>query len=363
MQALIILFLHGSASLVSVTSKANQDTWLTILFASAMTIPMIFLYSAILKRYPQKNLFEIIVEAFGKIIGKIVCILYIWYAIHLGSMILRMFSELMHLLTLSETPQIMIAMFMILPCIWLAASGIENMGRLAKLCFWVVTIFILTTTVVAIKDMNFSNIKPVLTTDAKTLISSSFPTFMLPFGELILMTVLFPFVKPQNSPTKIYIKALVISTTLFVALNLRNLFVLGLPSTKMFYLASYQAVSVLSIGEFFTRMEVLVGAIVLISCFIKICLCLVISSTGLANVCGIKENKRLVAPSALIMVILAACLYTKTEEMFKWVNFYMIYAIPFELILPIIIWITAEIKTRIKKDAVVPEPENVGSLE
>lgn len=362
MQALVVLFLHGSSSLVSVTSKAKQDTWFTIILAGMMAIPLTTLYSAIVKKYPQKNLFEIINEVFGKTIGKVVCILYIWYAIYLGSMNLRMFTEFMHLLTLSETPQIVISLFMILLCIFSVTCGIENMGRMAKISFVAVGVFIITTTVVSMKDMNFNNIKPVFFTDAATLIASSFPTLMLPFGELVLIIALFPFVKSTGSPTKIYVKSVLISTILLVILNLRNLFVLG-PSAKMFYLTSYQAVSVISIGDFFTRMEVLVGAIIILSCFMKICICLLISSIGIANICNIPKNKQMIAPCGLIMVTLATVLYTKIDEMIKWVDMYMVYVIPFELIFPAILWIAIKWKPKNGKNTVLSDPEKIGSLE
>ncbi len=363
MLALIVLFLHGSASLVSVTSKAKQDTWFTILLAGMMAVPMVLLYSAIVRKYPQKNLFEIINEVFGKIIGKVVCTLYIWYAIHLGSMNLRMFTEYMQLLTLGETPQIVISLFMILLCMLSVACGIENMGRVAKISFVTVVAFIITTSVVSFKDMNFSNIKPMFSTDAATIIGSSFPTLMLPFGELVLIMALFPFVKPTGNPTKIYVKSILISTALLVTLSIRNLLVLGLPSTKMFYLASYQVVSVMSIGDFFTRMEVFVGAIVLLSCFTKICVCLLVSSIGLANICNIPKNKQMNAPCGLIMVTLSSVLFSRTEEMIKWVDMYMVYAIPFELILPIILWIVIKLKPKKGKSTVLSDPEKIGSLE
>lgn len=363
MLALVVLFLHGSSSLVSVTSKAKQDTWFTILLAGMMAIPLALVYSAIVKKYPRKNLFEIINEVFGKIIGKVVCILYIWYAIHLGSMNLRMFTEFMQLLTLSETPQIVISLFMILLCMLSVACGIENMGKVARICFVTVVTFIITTSVVSFKDMNFSNIKPMFSTDAATIIGSSFPTLMLPFGELVLIMALFPFVKPTGNPIKIYVKSILISTALLVTLSIRNLLVLGLPSTKMFYLASYQAVSVMSIGDFFTRMEVFVGAIIILSCFTKICICLLISSIGIANICSLPKNKQMIAPCGLIMVTLATVLYAKIDEMIKWVDVYMVYAIPFELILPIILWIVIKLKPPKEQSTVPSNPENIGSLE
>lgn len=50
------------------------------------------------------------------------------------------------------------------------------------------------------------------------------------------------------------------------------------------------------------------------------------------------------------MMILSLIIYTNTMQMFEWLDIiYKYYAIPFEIILPLFIWITAEIKVRLRK--------------
>ena len=262
-----------------------------------------------------------------------------------------------------ETPQILIACFLILLAIWAVASGVENMGRIAKLTFPILTTFVLITVAVSMKDMNFSNIKPVMSTNISTLISSSFSIFALPFGELVIFMTLFPWVKSKSSPTKIYLKSVGIATAIFIIANLRNLLILGATSSGMFYFASYQAVSVISIGEFFNRVEVLIGASVLLAGFIKVCVFLFASSIGLAKVCNVKDYKTMIVPCGLIILTLATFIFSNTEEMMTWGTTHQFYVIPFEVLLPIILLVTDFIKARMKKSAIPLKPENIGNLE
>ena len=363
MQCMMIMFLLGSAFIVGAISKARQDTWITIIIGSIMTIPMILVYSALVRKYPGENLFEIIVKIFGKIIGKVVCILYVLFFLHLGSMVIKTFAEYIHLLNMPETPQIFIICIKMLLLIWAVKSGVGNMGKIGKFTFPILAIFTFITVAIAFKVMNFSNTKPMLSTDIKIIVGSSFTTFMLPFGELVLFITLFPCVKSKSSPTKIYLKSLIVSTLILVIANLRNLLILGVPSEKLFYFPSYQAISILSISEIFTRMEVLVGASVLLAGFVKACICLYVSSVGLAKVCNIKNYKTMIAPSGLIIVTLSTIVFSNTEDMFKWITYHQFYVIPFEVLLPILLLVTDFIKTRIKKSTTPLKSENIGNLE
>lgn len=363
MQALIMMFLFGSAFVIGTTSKTKQDTWITYIVGAAMSIPMIFVYCAIIRKYPGENLFEIIIKLFGKIVGKTVCILYIWYTLHICSMVLRTFTEFIHILNMPETPQIVIACFMVLLAVWATNSGPENMGRVAKFSFLILSTFVIITVLVSYKYMNFSNLKPALSTDFGTLLGASFTTFSLPYGEIILFLTIFPCVKPKSSPKKIYMKSIILGTVILLLAHLRNLLVLGVASVGMYVFPSYQAVSVMSVGEFFTRMEVLIGTSVLLGGFIKVCVFLFTASVGLAKVCNVKDYKAMSAPCALIIILLSQIIFSNSVEMNKWLNFHPIYSIPFQIILPIILLITALIKSPKKEPNAPPEVENIGSLE
>lgn len=345
MQALIFMFLLGSSFTMGSVEKTKQDTWVTFLLGGAMALPMIFVYCTLIRKYPGENLFEIIVKLFGKIVGKTVCILYVWYSLHICSMVFRTITVFIHILNMPETPEIAVATFTILLMIWGVNSGPENMARIAKSTYPVLAVLIIITVLVSYKDLNFDNLKPALTTDFGTLLNASFTAFSLPFGELVVFLTIFPSLKSKSNPKKVFIKGLILSVTYLLVAHLRNLLVLGVTTAGMYVFPSYQAVSIMSVGEFFTRMEVLIGAGVLLAGFTKICIFLFTSSVGLAKICNLKDYKRMTAPCGLIIVLLSRIDFKNTPDMIKWLLYHPIYVLPFDVILPIILLITALIKT------------------
>ena len=84
---LIILFILGSTLLIGSAGQAKQDAWIAIIIAISWSIILLLMFSRILSLYPGKDLFDILQITFGKFIGKIISILMIWFAFHLGTLV------------------------------------------------------------------------------------------------------------------------------------------------------------------------------------------------------------------------------------------------------------------------------------
>jgi spore germination protein KB len=309
---------------------------------------------------------------FGKILGKIICGLYVWYAIHLCAMVIRTFTEFIHILNMPETPIIAIISFIILLTIWGVRSGPENMGRVARVTFPILSGFVVLTFLIGIKDMDFKTLQPMLSVDTKAILAGSYTTFSVPFSELIVCLPLFSSLKPKANPKKVFVKGLVMALVFLLIALLRNMLLLGIPSSKMYYFASYSAISIVSIGEFFTRIEVLIGINVILAGFTKMCVLLFTASAGLAKICNQKDSKTFAVPCGLIVVVLATSQYENAPDIFKWIDYLRFYNMPFHVILPVLIWIVAIIKSKVKKQDTQPKPEtpeipdnteNMGSLD
>jgi len=348
MQSILILFWIGSLVVIGYNKDAKQDYWVAILGAAIVTLPLIFLSVRLIHLYPGQNLFEIIIKIFGNVFGKIISFIFVFFAIHLGAMVIKTFCVFIKILNMPETPEILTATFIVLLSVWSVKSGPENIGRLAKYCWPILVISIAVTVFLSFKDMNFDNLKPVLNTDIKSLASGCFTLFALPLGEVVVCLSFFSAVGSNVSPLKIYLKALAFTITMIIVVNLRNILILGIPSAEMFYYPSYQAVSIIALGDFFTRVEVIIGLNLVLAGFIKVCVCLYTASLGLTKILNFPNQKTTVVPCGLLMVTLTGLLYSNTAEMFSFIPAYRIYSFPFEVILPVVILVGAEIQTRKK---------------
>jgi spore germination protein KB len=358
-QSIYILFWIGSSVVTGINKEAKQDTWISILMATFMFLPIMALHLRIIKLYPGLNIFEIIDKVFGKILGRTISLLFITYILLLGTYVMKIFAEFVRILNMPETPEFLTMTFLFLVSVWGAKNGPENIGRVAKFCWPIVMASIVLTLFVAFGFMDFSHLKPIMESDFKSLLSGAFFFTMIPLGEAVVCLCFFSSVSLKTNTLKIYLKALISFIAMLLIMTLRNILVLGVPSALRYYFSSYEAVSVISLGAFFAHIEVLIGINLMLAGFIKIVVCVYASSLGLTKIFNLQDQKSMVVPSGLLVVMLCYLFY---PIQYDWLQSYRFYSIAFQVLLPLVVWIGAEIQTKMKS-AGTPQATGLDSSE
>lgn len=345
--ALITMFIMGSTLVMGGGSESKQDVWIASLISLIMAVPIYIIYSRLLSSFPGKDLFEILRIIFGKFIGKALSLVFAWYAFHLGSLVIRNFSEFMAIVGMNQTPAYISVIFLGFICIWAARDGIEVLGRLAYFILPIVVVILTAVTIFLLPNMHFENFRPMLSQGITPVLDSAFTLFSFPFAEAIIFLMVFKTLQSKKSPYKAYFLALPIGGAITLSIFVRNMLVLGPTMVLNLYFPSFSAVSIINIGDFLQRMEVLVTVVFLSTGFIKISMCLYAASNGLAKVFNLGSHKSLVAPVGLLMMNLSMFIYKNIMEMQSWAtDIYKYYAFPFQVILPVVVLIAAEIKIR-----------------
>ena len=90
-----------------------------------------------------------------------------------------------------------------------------------------------------------------------------------------------------------------------------------------------------------------VSVVLLFAGFVKISICLLAAGRGVDYLFKAGNYRQLVAPVGLLMMVTSCIIYQNIMEMMKFAfKVYRYYAFPFQVVLPVIIWIGAEIKAR-----------------
>lgn len=346
--SMMFIFLIGTTLVVGSANRAQQDAWISILIGIAISLPMCFVYSRLLKLFPGKNLFDIVEEVFGSIVGKAITLIFIWYFFHLGALIIRNITEFIQIVSFTETPQFFVAIFIGLLVIYMVKSGIEVLGRWTEFVLPIIIFIIILTIGLSAPEMNFNHLKPVLYNGFKPVFQGAYALFTFPFAETVIFTVIFSSLEQQNKSFKVYSLSIIMSGVILLLVALRNILVLGAANINTLYFPSYSAVSIINIGDFLQRIEVVVSITLILSSIAKLSVCLFATSIGVSKLFNFDDYKLVAAPICLLMLNLSFIIYNSAMEMFNWIettNLY--YAIPFQIILPLTILIVAEIKIRL----------------
>jgi spore germination protein KB len=347
--AIIIMFLFGSSVVMGVNSELGQDVWIAIGVSIALFIPFALIYARIIKIFPGKDIYDVSEELFGRIFGKIIIILITWYAIHLGALVLRNFSEFIQIATLTETPQLIIMITMLLVVIYLAKSGVEVLGRWSIIIFVIVIAVVIFTVLASIGNMSFDNLLPISEHQIGDVLTSGYHIFSFPFAETILFMTIASSIRKKDSPYKIYLYAILIAGIIFMIIIMRNITVLGVPMSQASYFPSYTTTRLISISDFLTRIEGSITINFILAGITKITVCLIAASKGISKLFSIKNYNSIIVSVALIILALCTILYDNIQQMFEFLPVYSIYAVPFQIIIPLILWIGAERSLKKKK--------------
>lgn len=347
---LTVLFIFGSSLVIGTGGKAKGDMWIAIMLALFISAPILIIYARILSRYPGKDLYDILEEVFGKYLGRAFSLAFIWFSFHLGALVLRNFGEFMNTVGLPETPKIVPIIMFALICVLGVKSGIETLAKCSS--YFIVGVFSLLVllALLTIPNMKPENLLPIMYNGFKPVLQGAFAAFSFPFGELIVFMMVFDSLKTPSSSYKVYLMSLVIGGLVVFFISLRNVMVLGDDTIGSVYFPSYTAISRVNIGNFLQRLEITVSIVFTLSGFIKISICLLAATKGIAKLFGIKDYRVLVTPVGLLMANFAYLVYGNIMEMFDWAtDIWAYYAFPFQVVLPLIILISVEVKAQLQK--------------
>ena len=344
--AILLMFNFGSSVVVGVSTGVGQDAWIALLLGVLFAVPALWIYARIMSLNPGEGLFEVIEHQLGKVISKVAIALISWFALHLCALVLRDFSDFIQVTSLQETPQLPLLFIMAMVVYMLAINGGKALGKWALATMFIVLGIVMLTVVLSFNIYEPDNFLPILEHPISDIISSAFSIFSFPLAETVLFLGIADFIRPSDNPFKIYVQSLMLSALVLLIIVARNLMVLGSVMISVEYYPSFSAARIIHLGEFISRIEGSISVNFMLAGITKIALCLITASRGIAGLFGIKDWRKLVAPTALLAVMLAQTMYGSVTEAFAFNKYFPYYAIPFEIVLPIIIWVVSEIRAR-----------------
>lgn len=345
----LTVFMCGSSIIIGGTTKTGQDSWMCLLVAQLFAVPMLMLYARIMWLFPEKNIYQIAEYVFGKFFGNIITVLFIWYSFHLSAMVLRNFSEFMQLVAMPETPQLALMLINLFTAVYMAKKGVEVMGKWVVVVICVLNVTILSTLFLLYNQVDFTNLMPVLNHSTKEFLECGYSLSSFPFMETIVFLGIADSVRRPNSPFKIYGLSIFFTSVILAVIMLRNIVSLGPAMLKSVYFPSYVSARIIDVSDFLVRIEGSISLNFIITGSTKIALCLLTACRGIAYLFRIDDYRKILLPVALAVTALCVTLYENTMQMMNFIKIYPIYAFPFQVGIPLLIWISGEIRNRGKQ--------------
>lgn len=331
------------------SDRSMQNGWIAAAVSVIATVPLYLIFGRIHSLFPGKGIFEITLKVTGNIAGKLIISVMSLYAFYLGAMSLRIFSEFNRVVSMPETSRMLTMIVFAAACIYIVKKGVFTLGSFAAFALPVIVFIILLINVLSLGEWKLHYGAPLMHNPGKDFLKDIFLACVFPLGEVVFVCTLFGFKKEKGRCGKIFLWGLIAGGGLLVLETLRSIMVLGANTISLLYYPSYTATGVINIMDFFTRAEVTVSASFFVAQIVKVCLCIYVFSSGMGFVLGATDYKSLAVPCTFGMIALGTVLFKNTVEMYEFLEIYKYYALILQWILPVFLWVMAELVSHREK--------------
>lgn len=239
-------------------------------------------------------------------------------------------------------------------CIYTVRKGIEVLARAGELLFGIMLVisatgFILIVCSGLIKPYE---LMPVLGNGPGPVLHAVFTqTLFFPFGEIIVMTLILPFVNEPKKVKKTGLSAIAISGFL-LALNVAvNISVLGVDLNKRSRFPLLSTIQTIQVAEFLDRLDVFFMLVLVIGGFFKMSVFIYAVTEGISILFKLKKPSKVVHVVGIVILLLSASIASNiSEHIQEGIGFAPLFVhLPMQIILPVLICLIALLKKRKNK--------------
>ncbi|MGC9934558.1 GerAB/ArcD/ProY family transporter [Priestia aryabhattai] len=348
---LMVLFELGSAILLSIGGEAKQDAWIAILLAMVGSFLLFLVFHRLYCYYPHLLPTEYMQKIMGNLIGKVFAFLYIVYFTYEAARILRDFGEMLLTFAYPETPLFIANALLIFVIVYTTRKGIEVIARSGELLF--VLMYILATMgfilVVCSGLIDFTNLKPVLEEGLWSVTKVAIiHTLYFPFAEVMVFTMIFPYLKNPKKVKVTGLCALGLSGINLAITMTINVSVLGLDLTSRSLFPLLTTIQSIQVADFLERLDVFFMIALIINGFFKIIIYFYAAVISSANLFRIKFSFKLSASLGMVVLFVSLIVASNIQEHIYEGKKGLLISIHlcFQIIIPLLLLIVAFLKNK-----------------
>ncbi|WP_099204314.1 GerAB/ArcD/ProY family transporter [Scatolibacter rhodanostii] len=280
----IICFMHAivlrSGFIISIT---RQDSWIMSITGFIFSLLPLGVYVALMKNYPNKNLIEINQAVFGKIVGNLISLFYLFFFLSLAALNTHDLGHFVLSYMLPETPVAIIVLFFLGACFYSLKKGVKNIMHLSTLIAFVTLIAMIINSVLIAKDTHFEFIFPLLQLEPEKYVQGTVSIGAVVMGEVLVFTMLTPMLKNGKKVGKSLFFGMLISTFSSVVVMIRNILTLG-PLVTVVTLPTFESIRNVSLADIFTRLESIYAILLVILFVVRVSILIYVSVLAMTQI-------------------------------------------------------------------------------
>lgn len=305
---LIIVFRIGLAfSYLPATSipPGNQDNWIMILLSIPYTIVLCFPILFLSNKFKSFTLIEYMELIFGKTLGKILgsfySLIFLLYAIIFVSVL----AEILNATMFPQTPTWVTLLIMLTTCIYVSYKGLEAIARGGEIFGPFILLVTVIVSILGVNILDFNVFLPILSDSTFKKINLGAIDIALKFSDVLILTMIVPYLDNKEELNKIFMKSLIYSVLLVVLTLIVTQAALGIEQAKHANFPFFTFARLINVFQVVHRIESIYVVAWIITNIGKITGYLFFSTMALSQTFKKRDNKAYIIPMSIIIFIIS----------------------------------------------------------
>ncbi|MEW9673043.1 endospore germination permease [Ammoniphilus sp. 3BR4] len=280
---------------------AKQDMWLSPIFGSLSGFFVVFIAYRLNKLYPTETVIQYSQHILGRIPGKVVGLVYLFYILYGAGSGLRQYGDFVVGTFLNETPIMMVMGCLALASAFTVRAGLEVLARLSDMFVPILFILWLIIVLLLLPELEVKNMFPIMEDGIMPSLRGSVPPFTWNTIFFLIFSLL-PFLVNREQGMKWGVFSVLAVMVTLVITNLATLFLFG-GITGSFTYPVMSASRYISYADFFENLEAVVMAIWIGGSFVKLGLYHYVLVLNTAQWLNLSDYKPLALPFGLLLTL------------------------------------------------------------
>jgi spore germination protein KB len=317
---LYISYMVGS-SIINIPNPmihfAGNMAWLSVIVSTLLGMLLLSLVLYLFRCYPDDVYTVYLNRVYGRWIAGVFTVLLILMLFLMLAYIVLGIGNFFTNTMMVETPMYVFNALTIVVAAYAVYAGIEVMGRMFFLLMASMMLAIVVVVFLSIPIARIEPLLPLFPEGIKPVLHGVYFSFGFPFGELMLFSVILPFVRKESRQQagKWMYAMTALSGLLLNAVTVITLTTLGpLAGDRKFSL--YAVARLIEIGQFLVGIEAVVGIALIAGSFMKAAVVLFILNAVMSRFFKLDDDKLLLPAISFIAFLLSMTMF-RTESEFN----------------------------------------------
>jgi len=327
-----------------VAQDAGRDSWIAVITSTLTSLIVSSIFITLGLKYPEKTIIQYSCDILGKPLGKLIGLIFIFYAFNTVCAVCRELGELFVISFNPDSPILVYIIIVILVGAYAVGMGIEPIARVNEILFPIGIGILLIITLINIPKMDFNNFLPVLYNGFYPVAKGSIPLqgWLL---QTVILLQLIPFTKSKEKIKKNTLAAVAI-LGVSLEIGVLTIAVFG-DATRDLLLPALNFVRIARIGEYFTNLDISIMGVWVGGIFIKVAVFFFITTLGISQVFGFKSYKPLIIPVGTAIISFSMSISRDIVEFTYYLHYiYPLFSFSVAFFIPLLLFAVSIIKNR-----------------